>query len=276
MMRLILAILGGLLLAGQVLAQTPTRKISNVAGDVYRFQNNFHFSLIVATSEGTIVVDPINSGASNWLKENLKTITDKPVTHLIYSHSHGDHASGGANLADGAQVIAHANAPETIDGVTPTLRIDDKHSFKLGGKQIELTYLGPGHGVDMIAVTVQPENVAFIVDVASPQRLVFRDFGGANVDDWINQIKKAESLDFKIFAPGHGRLGTKAELTEARAYIEDLRTQVLAGLKAGKTAEELSETLMMEKYKDWQQYEAWRALNVWGMGKYLMQQGLVN
>ena len=38
-----------------------TRAIERVAGDVYRFQNNFHFSLVTVTDAGVVVVDPILS-----------------------------------------------------------------------------------------------------------------------------------------------------------------------------------------------------------------------
>jgi glyoxylase-like metal-dependent hydrolase (beta-lactamase superfamily II) len=275
MTRLTLSLVGALALTTSALAQDATREIQNVKGDVYRFQNNFHFALVVATEAGTVVIDPINAEASDWLKENLATITDQPVTHLIYSHSHLDHASGGA-VFEGAHVIAHENAPAAIDGVTPDERFADSTLLELGGKTLELTYLGPGHGDDLIAVVVRPENVAFIVDVAAPERLPFQDFGGANIDDWIKQVETAESLDYEVFAPGHGRVGTSEEVTATRLYIEELRAEVLAGLKAGKSVEELQAEVTMDAYSGWGQYADWRPMNVAGMADYLTRAGLVN
>ncbi len=274
MKRHTLSIAAALALTTSALAQDATRAIQNVKGDVYRFQNNFHFALVVATGEGTVVVDPINAEAATWLKENLSTVTDQPVTHLIYSHSHLDHASGGAAF-DGAHVIAHENAPEAIDGVTPDERIGDSKVLEIGGKTIELTYLGPGHGEDMIAVVVRPENVGFIVDVAAPERLPWQNFGGANIDDWISQVAKAETLDFEIFAPAHGQVGTHDDLAETRAYIEELRAAVLAGLKDGKTVADLQAEVTMDAYADWGQYADWRPMNVEGMADYLTRAGLV-
>ncbi|MGI9525386.1 MAG: MBL fold metallo-hydrolase [Hyphomicrobiaceae bacterium] len=256
-------------------AQEVRRSITKVAGDVYRFQNNFHFALVVVTDAGVVVVDPINQSAAAWLKDNLEQITDQPITHLIYSHSHADHASGGSAL--GAKtVIAHENAPAQIDGVAPTMRFDDKKSIKVGGKTFELTYLGEGHGKDLIAVVVRPENVAFITDAAAPKRLPYRDFPGSNIDGWIEQVKKIESLDFEIFAPAHGRVGVKEDATDARRYIEELRGAVLAGLKAGKSVDELAEQVKMERYASWLQYKAWRELNVRGMARFLAESGQVN
>ena len=264
-------------LGGLAVAQdAPKRAVTQVAGDVYRFQNNFHHSLVVLTSDGVVVVDPINSDAASWLKEELTSMTDKPVSHLIYSHSHLDHASGGSVYTDTATVIAHANAPEAIDGVMPDVRFDESETMQIGGKTLELTWLGEGHGNDLIAVVVRPENVAFITDAAAPKRLPWRNMGGANLDGWINQIKTIESLDFDVFAPAHGNLGVNADATDARIYMEELKSEVLAGLKAGKSTDELVSTVMMADYADWQQYLDWRPLNVQGMAKYLQDSGQVN
>lgn len=256
-------------------AQSPARSITKVTGDVYRFRNNNHYALVVVTNNGVVVVDPINANAANWLKSNLKQITDKPVTHLIYSHSHGDHASGGQALG-ATTVIAHANAPAAIDGVTPDIRFDDTKALEIGGKAFTLVWLGEGHAKDLIAVVVQPENVAFITDAASPKRLPYRDFPRSNIDGWIDQIRKIETLDFEIFAPAHGNVGVKADATDARIYMEKLRQRVLDGLKAGKSIDDLAATVTMDEYKDWQQYAAWRELNVRGMARFLKESGQVN
>ncbi len=272
MKKLIITATSVLMLALPATAQDVKRQFIKVAGDVYLFQNNFHQSLIVATPDGTVRVDPINAEAGAWVNENLSRIGAKPVTHLIYSHSHGDHASGGS-AHPGAMAIMHQDAPDAIDGVKAGLRVTDNWEFGFGGKTFELTNLGSGHDTHMLAIVVRPENVAFIVDVAAPRRLPFRNFGGANVDDWIGQIKMAQTLDFDHFAPGHGPLGTKADLDDALAYMTDLKAGVLAGLRGGKSVEDLQAGLMLEKYKDWQQYDGWRAENIQGMAAHLVKSG---
>ncbi len=276
MMKLLIAplLITGLLMQ-QGLAQDAKRTISKITGDVYRFQNNFHVSVFTVTGDGVVVTDPINADAAAWLKTEIGKITAQPITHLVYSHSHGDHASGGAAFGAVPAVIAHTNAPDAIDGVKPTVRFNDELSFTQGSKRFELTYLGPGHGTDLIAMVIRPENVGFIVDAASAKRLPYRDFPGANVDHWINQVRKVETLDFEIFAGGHGPLGVKADATNARIYMEELRAKVLAGLTAGKSVEDLTQSVQMADYKDWGSYEQWRALNVQGMARSLKENGAV-
>ena len=270
---LIMLLLG---LVPGVEAQEVEREITRVTGDVYRFQNRFHVNMFVVTGAGVVVTDPINQAAARWLKAEIGKITDQPITHLIYSHSHGDHASGGTEFGEVPNVIAHRNAPEDIDLVEPTIRFDDRYSFSVGEKTFELTYLGPGHGTDMIATVVRPDDVAFVVDVVSARRLFYRDFPGSNVDHWMEQVRRVTELDFDFLLGGHGPVGNRRDAQNGLAYLQELRAQVLKGLKAGQSVEQLKAGVKMEKYRDWGSYDNWRALNVEGMARHLNESGAVN
>ena len=251
------------------------RAVTNIAGDVYRFQNKHHYSIFVITENGVVVTDPINTIAAAWLRSEIGKLTDKPITHLIYSHSHGDHASGGAGFGEVPNVITQNNAPDAIDGVVPTMRIEEPTVLKVGGKTLQLAPLGPGHGNDLMAIVVHPESVGFIVDAVASKRLPYRDFPNANVDDWTDQVRKVEALDFDIFAGGHGPIGVKEDVTAGRIYMEELREQVLQGLKSGKSVDELASSVTMDNYKDWGSYDQWRELNVRGMARHLDAVGAV-
>lgn len=256
-------------------AQDAKRSITNVKGDVYRFQNNFHVNVFVITDNSVIVTDPIDADATDWLLSEIRKITDKPISHLIYSHSHGDHASGGLAFGEVPNVIMQDNAPDDVDGVEATIRFESSMQFSQGGKTIELTYLGPGHGTDMLAMVIRPENIAFVVDVASSRRLFYRDFPNANIDDWINQVRTVQSLDFDILVGGHGAVGVKADIDDALAYLQELRAAVLKGLQAGKSVEQLTGSITMEKYKNWANYDSWLELNIAGMARHLKEIGAV-
>ena len=245
------------------------RAVTNIAGDVYRFQNDNHYSIFVITEDGVVVTDPINTGAALWLRSEISKLTDKPITHLIYSHSHGDHASGGAVFGEVPNVIAQADAPDQIDGVAITGRIDEATTLETGGKSIELVPLGPGHGTDLMAIVVQPESVGFIVDAVAAKRLPFRDFPNSNVDDWTNQVRNVEALEFEILSGGHGVVGVKSDVTDGRIYLEELREQVLAGMEAGNSVDDLVGSITMDKYKDWASYDQWLEPNIRGMARHL-------
>ena len=256
-------------------AQEAKRSITQVKGDVYRFQNNFHVNVFIVTGDGVVITDPIDADAAGWLADEVAKLTEQPITHLVYSHSHGDHASGGLAYDEIPNVIMQNNAPEDIDGVEATIRFDKSMQFTQGDKTFELTYLGAGHGTDMIAMVIRPENVGFVVDVASSKRLFYRDFPNANVDDWINQVKVVQSLNFETLVGGHGAVGTKADIDDALAYLQELRVAVLKGLKAGNSVVALESSITMANYKSWANYDNWRALNIRGMARHLRAVGAV-
>ncbi len=258
-------------------AQDAERAIEQVEGDVYRFQNNFHYAMFVVTDEGIVVTDPIDADAVDWLKNELSEKFEQPVTHMIFSHYHADHASGGQGWGD-IEVIAHKNFPQhvesgAVDTAMPTQTIGDSHSFALGGKTFELTYLGEGHSDDMIVTIVRPENVAFVVDVVSPKRLPWRDFPNTDIDGMIEQIKVVESLDFDILLPGHSVIGTKEDATNTRVYIEKLKKAVQASMDEGKSESDILASDITDDYQDWGGYEQLRDLNVQGMMRWLQTDG---
>ncbi len=267
----------GLMMALPAFAQDANRAIEHVEGDVYRFQNNFHFAMFVVTDEGIVVTDPINAEAVAWLKDELMERFDQPVTHMVMSHHHADHASGGQAWGD-IEVIAHENFPAhvkagDVDTAMPTETFADQHGFELGGKTFELTYLGEGHGDDMIVTIVRPENVAFVVDVVSPKRLPYRDFPRTDIDGLIAQIETLEALDFDILAPGHSVLGTKQDAADTRLYIEHLKSEVQAALDAGMSEEEILASDITDDYRDLGAYDQFRDLNIQGMIRWLAASG---
>jgi len=261
------------LITGPALAQNkPTREISNITGDLYRFRNNFHFSVFLVTPEGIIVTDPIDKDAAAWLKAELKKRFDKPIKYLIYSHDHRDHIAGGEVFAEEAIVIAHENAKETIVGeqrptAIPEVTFSDHMTIELGGKTVKLIYVGRSHSDNMIAMHFPAERAVFAVDFISVKRLPYRDLSDAYFPDWIDAIKVVEAIDFDILIPGHGPVAVKADATEHREYIQALYDAVLKAAREGKTLDEMKQTITLDQYKHFGQYNNWRVLNIEGMYK---------
>jgi glyoxylase-like metal-dependent hydrolase (beta-lactamase superfamily II) len=101
--------------AGTAMAQeAPTRSIVNIAPDLYRAQNNNHYTVFLVTSEGVIMSDPINRDFATWLKGEIESRHDQQVRYVLYSHHDWDHASGGAVFEDTAQFIGQANMHEEL------------------------------------------------------------------------------------------------------------------------------------------------------------------
>lgn len=251
--------------------QQAQREITQVAGDLYRFQNNFHVSVFLVTPEGVIVTDPIDAEAAAWLREQIGERFDQPIRYAIYSHDHADHIAGGEVFKEaGAIVIAHENAKRTIIGeqrptAVPDITFSDKMTIELGGKTVELIYPGRSHSDNLIVMRFPEERAVFTVDFVSVKRLPYQDLADAYFPDWIEAIKQVEALEFDTLIPGHGPVGTKADATEHRQYLEDLHAAVLEAARAGQSLEGMKAGITLDKYQDWGQYEDWRTMNIEGM-----------
>ena len=281
-MRLVSAALVAASIAMPAFAQAPTppaavREITKIKDEVYRFRNNGHYSVFAVTSAGIIATDPINAPAATWLKDELrKRWPDKPIKFVVYSHDHADHISGGEVWTDTATVVAHENAREPIVGEKrptppPQITFSDKATIDLGGTAVELIWVGRNHSNNSVVMRFPKEKIIFAVDFIPVKGVAFRDFPDAYLDEWIDSLRKVEALEFDILAPGHGALGGKADVTNFRLYLEDLRGQVLAAVRAGKSLDETRKSVDLSRYKDWGGYEQMSQLNI--EGAYRLVQG---
>jgi glyoxylase-like metal-dependent hydrolase (beta-lactamase superfamily II) len=89
--------------------QPPMRGIVNVTGQLYRAQNNNHYTVFLVTPEGIIMSDPINRDFARWLKGEFASRFKVPVRYVLYTHRDWDHASGGVVFADTAEFVGHRN-----------------------------------------------------------------------------------------------------------------------------------------------------------------------
>jgi glyoxylase-like metal-dependent hydrolase (beta-lactamase superfamily II) len=254
----------------QLAQAAPVREITQIRGNLYRFRNNFHYSVFAVTPAGVIATDPINADAARWLKDEIARRFNQPIRYLIYSHDHADHISGGEVLAEQAIVVAHENAKSVIVGekrptAVPQVTFSDAMTVELGGTVVELKYVGRNHSDNSLVMTFPQHRTLFAVDFIPVDSVAFRDFPDGYLADWVLSLKTVEGMDFDTLAPGHGPLGSKEHVRQYRGYMEEMRDQVLAMVRAGKSLDEMKATIKMEKYKAWSGYEQMLALNIEGM-----------
>jgi len=270
-----LAVILALLVGSTVRAQEVVRNITHIAGDVYRFQNNAHYSVFMVTSEGVIATDPISVEAATWLNEEIRQRFNQSVKYVIYSHDHWDHASGAAAFPE-ATIIAHANAIPYIEASDQPIELPDitftsEFDLRLGGKHVHLYYLGVSHSDNLVYMVFPEEKILFGVDAIAVNRLPFQDFEGTDIDGLIGAMYALQQMDIDIVAPGHGELGTIEDIVAHRTYIESLKDQVTALIRMGRTDAEIMETIKMPQYSGWGSYNDWQQMNVRGMITYVKE-----
>ena len=263
--------------------QAPQRSIDNVTGDLYRATNNAHRTVFLVTPEGIILADPIGVEFAIWLKDELAQRFDVPVRYVLYSHFHQDHASGGAVFEDTATFVGHANMipnlatvandPIYADVRPPDITFSDRMSVRLGGATVEMIHALPSHSDDSSILLFPNERAVFAVDFVNVRRVPFQTLPGAPVSVWIEANRDLQArVDYDIMIPAHGDVGTKADVDDSTQYLVDLLAAVSEAVDAGLSLEETQAQVLMEEYADWQQYDAWRPLNVQGAYENLTQQ----
>ncbi len=272
--------IGALALASGPLSmaqEEPTREIVNITGDLYRATNNAHHNVFLVTDEGIILTDPIGTDFAAWLKAELDERFGVPVRYVLYSHYHDDHASGGAVFEDTAEFIGHENtsvnlAAEEGNDVFADVRAPDRTyadttSVTLGGKTVEMIHALPSHSNDSSIIHFPDERAVFAVDFVNVRRVPFQTMSGwGPITSWIEANRHLQStVDYDIMAPGHGPVGTKADVDDTTRYLEELLAAVTEAVDAGMSLEETQAAVLMEDYSGWAQYGAWRALNVQGV-----------
>jgi glyoxylase-like metal-dependent hydrolase (beta-lactamase superfamily II) len=150
----------------------------------------------------------------------------------------------------------------------PDIVYSERLKITLGGKTVELIYPGKNHADDGTVVLIPAQRIAFSADFPADALVTGSlrslpsacgNFDQHPMSEWIRSFKTIESLEFDLLAGGHGTvLFKKADVAEARAYLEDLTAAVDLGISQGKTVEELKRTILLEKYKDWAYYQRLR------------------
>jgi glyoxylase-like metal-dependent hydrolase (beta-lactamase superfamily II) len=311
----------------------PAREIIPLTGDLYRARNGNWYAIFLVTSDGIILGDPINPAFAAWLKGELTSRFKVPVRYVVYSHSHFDHASGGAVFAATATFVGHESMLRNMDGrypqmpgdmidrndngvidrdeidmptntrpgvcgmfpgwfdmadrnrdgkitpqelqqhiVRPRIVYNDRMRIELGGKVVELIHPGVNHSDDATVMLFPGERAAFATEfiadalVAGNARSLpsaCGPFDGSPLDEWIKSYRVVEGLDFDVLIPGHGsQLLDKTLVRETREYFEHLRDEVSAGMAAGQSLEQLKDSVRLEPYRHWANYQRLRTYNI--------------
>jgi glyoxylase-like metal-dependent hydrolase (beta-lactamase superfamily II) len=186
-------------------------------------------SVFVETKTGVVLVDapPASHGL---LQTAIKSVTDKPVTHVIYSHDHLDHIGSVTDFPNATR-IAHAETARMLAVFNdparplPQKTFADPHTvLHIGGEEIHLSYSGPNHEVGNILTYFPAQRLAVLIDVAFPGWTPYRGWGNAVYLPGILLAHDAAlGLDFDTFVGGHVyRTGTQADVQQSRDFFVDL------------------------------------------------------
>jgi glyoxylase-like metal-dependent hydrolase (beta-lactamase superfamily II) len=217
---------------------TKGYRTQDLGKGLYLVTDNIYQSLFLVHKGGVIVIDAPPSLAMH-IREAIAEITDKRITHLIYSHSHKDHIGGASSLGFHGPIIAHEMTRAALvkahdsDRPIPTLTFRSHYDLKVGGQLLRLSYRGYGQTPGNIYVYAPAQKVLMVVDVIFPGWMPYRNLALAqDIPGLIRQIDEIARMPFDILVGGHvTRVGTRADVLVQAEFMRDLVTVSTAALK---------------------------------------------
>ena len=212
-----------------------------IASGVYLFVYRGTNGLFMVTDDGVIVVDPISEAGAPKFLAAIRAITDAPIKYLVYSHWHWDHIEGGQVFKDaGAKIIAHEKciAP-LIDLPNDKIVMPDEvfygtHTINLGGRSLELLYLGPNHTSCLVFPKPDNVNALFIVDLLTPGGSPLATWTDYIPHHWVRTLREIEAMDLDFIMSGHAvPVAHPSAVTERRRYVETLIDSVRTANERG-------------------------------------------
>jgi glyoxylase-like metal-dependent hydrolase (beta-lactamase superfamily II) len=216
--------------------------------------------IVLSGDRGKFLVDAGISVSQAKVRSALNAINPTPVVYVVNTHWHWDHTDGNGWMhQSGATIIAHRNTlkhlsqathvddwnwtmPAVPAGARPTILVDDSITFIFERDTIHVDHYGPGHTDGDLSVYFEKADVSALGDTFWNGHYPFIDNqDGGNINGAIKWADRAieRTTDKTIVIPGHGPVGTRAQLTEFRDMLVTVRDNVAALKRQGKSLDEV-------------------------------------
>ena len=238
------------------------------------YMNN---NLVIIGNTGVILVDAgSHKAVAEHIDKAIKTVTPKPVTHVLITHHHPDHHLG-LEYFEGAKVIASEYCAKQIQDngrgmvgfmsrntgvylgdakpVVPQTRIGPRarQTLEIDGVRLELIQTETAHTDGDMMVWLPDDGVLASGDILV--HTINPNFRDGNLKKWIGVVDDILKLPLKTIMPGHGPLMKRDDVAEFRALIADFYKGVEDIYKAGGAESDVRKKLDLAKWERLGRYE---------------------
>jgi glyoxylase-like metal-dependent hydrolase (beta-lactamase superfamily II) len=222
---------------------------TEIGPDLWAFtaQGDPNTGVIIGDDSVMIVDAQATPRLAGLVVEKIRTVTDKPISHVVLSHYHAVRVLGASGY--GARDIVMSEKArsmvvergqedwdsefqrfprlfeghESIPGLTwPTLTFTDRMSVYLGKRRVDLMFLGRAHTAGDIVAYVGDANVMFTGDIVEYHSACY--CGDGHFGDWPATLERIRAWDVDAIAPGRGdalvgREQVNAALTNTADFV---------------------------------------------------------
>lgn len=270
-----LAALLGLLVAAGSQAQQDFSQVSietiPVAEGIYMLMGAGGNIGVSVGDDGVVLIDDQFAPLAPKIQAAVARLTDRPITMVLNTHWHGDHAGGNEHLASaGALIIAHDNVrlrmsqshysaffdtrtPPSPAAALPVVTFASTATLHVNGQTLRAEHVPPAHTDGDAIIWFEEANVVHMGDTFFNGLYPFIDFStGGSVAGMIAAIDAAlprMDADTRVI-PGHGPLSDKAGLQAFRDMLATVTGRIEAMMAAGRSLAEIQAARPTADYDD--------------------------
>jgi glyoxylase-like metal-dependent hydrolase (beta-lactamase superfamily II) len=237
-------------------------RIEKLRDNVYRILNTgANCTAFVTRNNGVVLVESGYPGWGHEILDKVRSVTAKPITIVISTHTHVDHTGSNAELgmAQNVEFVAHEQTRVNLSRDTcanvggcqnfhganasylPKRTFSDKMSLLSGEDRIELSYFGRAHTNGDIVVVWPALRLAHVGDLFAwhgVPRVMTED--GGSVVEFPATLAKAQAAITNVdtVITGHSRVLPWQEWIEVREFLSFYVREIKAARLAGKTVDE--------------------------------------
>src|ERR1700704_2464769 len=253
----------------------PPGPLRQIIPGHYVFSSSTYNSGIIVTSDGVVVLDALNSEAvARAERAAIANTIRQPVRALVSSTFHDNYSKGNIAYADVLK-IGHENyrtdllelmqrekvSAEEQKARLPNQTFRDRMTLYLGGKEIQILYMGRAHTRGDSIIFVPQDRIAYLSELYFADQFLFITDGYGL--DWLRALDAVEALGADIFVPGHGPIpadpkDTRQGLRRFRQMLVDVRDAVQQEIARGATEDQAVAATRWPQYEKMEGYNTQR------------------
>jgi glyoxylase-like metal-dependent hydrolase (beta-lactamase superfamily II) len=241
----------------------PMGTIEKVSGNVYLLTGEGGNTAIYVAANGVVLVDTKVENNGQKILDRVRTVTAKPITHIINTHTHFDHTGSNQFFPATVEVVVQENTAANMKKMAvfqdaanrnglPDTTFTDRKTLLVGRDAIDLYYFGPAHTNGDAFVVFRDAKVMHAGDAFARKGEggVDPNNGGSGVA-WADTLTTAAQTikNVTTVIPGHSTLMTWQDFVDFAEFNRLYVAHARASLKAGRSADEAMKSFTLpEKF----------------------------
>ncbi|MEH6787880.1 MAG: quinoprotein relay system zinc metallohydrolase 2 [Paracoccus sp. (in: a-proteobacteria)] len=239
------------------LEDSPDGRIANLAA-------------VVGDASVAVIDSGVSRAQGQQLYAAIRRVTDRPISHLIVTHMHPDHAMGSAVFAEaGAEIVGHRALPRALEArastyldnmarlfgpqamigtevLAPDVVVGNRLTIDLGGRVLQLNAAQTAHTDNDLWIRDQATGTLFTGD------LVFRDLTpivDGSVLGWLDWLARPPRPAPPLIVPGHGAISDEwtaaagPQIRFLKALVDQTRQRIGEGQPMSQAVPQIGKAL---------------------------------